>query len=79
MTENITNIINPEVIQKAEQLKEPAKTFYEENAEAIKIVVFVGGILLLNRRMVRKVVRREISDAALMIVGVIDDLAAPQV
>lgn len=46
-------------------------SFYEQNEDVIKAFVFIGCVLLLNKRMVRMAIRRELKNLTLLEMPVI--------
>lgn len=51
-----------EALNDNQETVEKAQSFYEQNEDGIKAFVFIGVVLLLNKRMVAKALRRELKN-----------------
>lgn len=55
-----------EAISNNQETVEKAQSFYEQNEDGIKAFIFIGVVLLLNKRMVSKAIRRELKNLVLL-------------
>lgn len=55
-----------EAIHDNQETVDKTLSFYEENEDAIKAFIFIGVVLLVNKRMVHMAVRRELKGLVLL-------------
>lgn len=66
MSEFDSFAVDPSKILNAPPVQE-AKSFYKQNEDAIHGILIVASILLLNRRMVRKAVKKQLDTLVFVI------------